>query len=149
MSVFVWGSYDDVRRIQGAVGGLVESSFPPEEIRVHLRDAAGDREIPVRHKTRAPIGCAIGALLGAALWSIVLDGVSGAAWMGAAIGAMSGAYAGVFWWRQEVDVPSEAEGRAVVGITAPEGRARQASAILRAAGAHRVGVSERAPPRDR
>jgi hypothetical protein len=147
MSVFVWGTYDDMRSVDGAVGALVEGRFPPEEIRVHLSDAEGQRELPVRHKTRAPLGALIGALFGAGVWLFFFGELNSGIWIGAAIGAVAGAYGGIFWWRQEVDLPPTGAGKALVGITAPEGRAREATAILRSAGASRVGVNGDPPAR--
>jgi hypothetical protein len=149
MSVFVWGLYDDAQRADGAVDGLVEGSFPPEEIRVHLRTERGESDVPVRHKTRAALGAAIGAALGALLASILIGRGLEIGLFGASIGLFAGAYGGLVWWRVEADLPAGAGNPrgVLVGITAPESRVAEASANLRGAGAARIGVSGAIPAR--
>jgi hypothetical protein len=149
MSVFVWGIYDDTQRADRAVGDLVEGSFPPEEIRVNLRDARGEREVPVRHRTRAALGAGIGAVFGALAFAIGVDATPSIAFGGAAVGAMTGAYGGLLWWSQKADLSEGRDVRSVVvGIIAPDGRANEASAILRGAGAAEVGLSRKSPARE-
>lgn len=160
MSVFVYGPCRDARTARSAVDRLIESSFPPEEIRVQVHGEDGSlREAPIRHRTRAPLGALIGAGIGAVA-AIALSGlpadvpaqVSSSAiqlLLGAmAVGAVTGASAGIYWWRKEAEIPPAAtrRGDVLVGVTVPEGRFQEASDALRTAGAAEVRTSP-PPPR--
>jgi hypothetical protein len=156
MSVLVWSVFRDGRSARKAVEALIESSFPPDEIKVLMKSRDGITDVPMERKTAVPAGVAAGATLGAvgATGAILLTGggaliaagpIAGllqAAGMGAALGSIAGAMAGIGWWKDEPDVPDaadeQADARVLVLIPVPDGREQEARGILREAGAERV-----------
>jgi hypothetical protein len=148
MSVFVWGLCGDQEHAQRAVDGLIEGSFPPDEIRVLTRGRSRAVErAPIRHKTAAPRGAAIGAVFGAGAAVLAASGAFGGpaattepllgmlevAHAGALTGAALGAYGGLYFWTNRVELPRAAAGTngVLVGVTVPSGRAPNAADILR------------------
>ncbi len=158
MSVFVWGLCGDEERAQRALDGLIEGSFPPEEIRVLTRgESRTVVSAPIRHKTAAPLGAAIGAIFGAGAAALAASGAFGGpavtipflglveiALAGALPGTALGAYAGLYFWTNRVDLPDAAPGPngVLVGVTVPSGRALAAADILRRALATSIHTSE-------
>lgn len=160
MSVLAWGIFEDGQRARDAVEQLIEASFPPDEIKVLLRDERGFRDVPIERKTAVPAGAAIGATLGAAgvAGAVLLTGGGAlvaagpvaallqAAGLGGALGGVAGAMGGLSWWKDEPDVPEEADkkrdARVLVLIPVPEERSQEAQAALRRANAERVGELE-------
>ena len=151
MSVFVWGSCAGAGIAKKAIEGLIEGSFPPEEISVLLRRDDGTLEkTPLRHKTAAPLGAAIGAAVGGIGMTLALlagsaDATAAGPLLGALAGAATGGYAGLYWWKKKADLPDRLPGDVVVGVTIPEGRAVEAREVLVASGASRVACD--LPPR--
>jgi hypothetical protein len=162
MSVFVWGLFDDEAHAEKAMHEVIESSFPPEEISVLMRGEHGEVEKGgVEHKTYAPHGAALGAVLGAA-GAVAMIAVPGgllaagplalllqAAGMGAVTGGVGGALAGLYWWHQELDVPDDAfeRGQVLVGVTTNDERSEEAKQSIERAQPSRAGVSPTPPPR--
>lgn len=158
MSVFVWGLCGDEEHAQRALDGLIEGSFPPEEIRVLTRGRSRAVErAPIRHRTAAPLGAAIGAVFGAGTAALAASGAFGGpeatmpflglvevALAGALPGAALGAYAGLYFWTNRVELPHAAAGTngVLVGVTVPIGRAANAADILRRALATNVHTSD-------
>ena len=158
MSAFVWGLCSDEAHAQRAVTGLVEGSFPPEEITVRTRDERGVVEsVRVRHRTAAPIAAVIGAILGAGAAALAVSGAAGGpatapfgvgvvevAMAGALTGAGLGAYGGLYFWTQRIVAPSAAlaGSTVLVGVTVPIQRVPMAADILRRASATDVQASD-------
>lgn len=158
MSAFVWGLFEDAPHAQQAVTALVEGSFPPGEISVRTRDQRGNVEpVPIRHKTAAPVGAVIGAIVGAGAAALAVSGGGGGspdpamglgvvevALAGALTGAGLGAYGGLYFWTQRVHAPPDAPAGSgvLVGVTVPIERAPAAAEILRGARATQVQTSE-------
>jgi hypothetical protein len=158
MSVLVWGVFEDGARARSGVEALIESSFPPDEIKVLMRSREGLEDVPMERKTGVPAGAAVGATLGAAgaagavlvtgggalLAAGPVVGILQAAGMGAALGGIAGAMGGLAWWTDEPDVPDAADERrdaqVLVFIPVPAGREAEAEQALRGAGARDAGV---------
>lgn len=159
MSALVWGVFQDGDEARRGVEALIESSFPPDEIKVLLkRESGAVSDVPMERKTAVPAGAAVGATLGAAgaAGAVLLTGggaliaagpIAGllqAAGLGGALGAIGGAMGGLGWWKDQADVPdeaAEADARVMVLIPVPEGREREAETALRGAGAENAGVA--------
>jgi hypothetical protein len=158
MSVLVWGVFEDGERARAGVEQLIEASFPPDEIKVLLRDEQGFHDVPMERKTAVPAGAAVGVTLGAAgaegavpltgggalLAAGPIAGLLQAAGLGGALGGVAGAMGGLSWWKDEPDVPEEADAqrdaRVLVLVPVPEERSREAEAALRRAKAENAGV---------
>jgi hypothetical protein len=155
MSVLVWSVFEDGQRARAGVEALIESSFPPDEIRVLMSSRSGLADVPMERKTAVPAGVAVGATVGAAGAVLLagggalvaagpLTGLVQAAGLGAALGSIAGAMGGLGWWKDEPEVPPEAaeeeDARVLVLIPVPEGRETVAREALHGAGAERVGA---------
>jgi hypothetical protein len=157
MSVLVWAVFEDGDGARAGVDALIESSFPPDEIRVVMRSRDGLEDVPMKRKTAVPAAAAVGATLGAAgaAGAVLLTGGGAliaagpiaallqASGLGAALGGITGALGGLGWWTDEPDVPEKADeqsdARVLVLIPVPEGRESEAQTALRDAGAAHVG----------
>ena len=157
MSVLVWSVFRNGEHARAGVERLIESSFPPDEIKVMLRDAAGFHDVPMERKTAMSAGAAFGATLGAtgAAGVVLLTGGGAliaagpalallqAAGLGAWLGAIVGAVGGLSWWTDEADIPDAADlgadTRVLVLIPVPAERQSEAQAALRAALPEHVG----------
>ena len=161
MSVFVWGLFGSREGAARAVDELIEGSFPLEEISVFLRDHGEPvEEVPIQHKTAAPHGAAIGATLGAAGAAVALAALPGGflaagpllgavqALVLAGVGGAAGGLAGIYWWKNEPDIPTDAvaHGAVLVGVTVPEGRVDAVRGILQGAGCENAATAVSAPP---
>jgi hypothetical protein len=157
MSVLVWGVFEDGARARAGVEQLIESSFPPDEIKVLLKDEEGFQDVPMERKTAVPAGAAVGATLGAAgaAGAVLLTGGGAllaagpvaalfqAAGLGGALGGVAGAMGGLGWWKDEADVPEQAEedeARVLVLIPVADERSEEAQQALRRATPERVGA---------
>ncbi|HSJ96700.1 MAG TPA: hypothetical protein VLC53_06500 [Myxococcota bacterium] len=158
MSVLVWGVFADGQRARAGVEQLIESSFPPDEIKVLLKDEEGFTDVPMERKTAVPVGAAVGATLGAAgaAGAVLLTGGGAliaagpvvalfqAAGLGGALGGVAGAMGGLSWWKDEADVPEaadqEPDARVLVLIPVSEGREKEAEDALRRAAPEQVGA---------
>ena len=98
-------------------------------------------------RCRGVIGAALGLTAVAAFPGLLavgpvlmaLEGLTAVA-AGAGGGAFVGASSGLGWWHVEADVPDRAieEGAILVGVSVPNGRCEEATAVLQHAGADRV-----------
>jgi hypothetical protein len=99
------GVFHDEAAATRAVDALVEAHFSPRrEIVVTAVDGKGDdREVPVVHRTRVPLGLAVGVLCGLAIGGAVAialwgsDFGDGVAWKVAFLATALGALVGVLW----------------------------------------------------
>jgi hypothetical protein len=158
MSVLVWAVFQDGQTARAGVEQLIEASFPPDEVKVLLQDEEGFHDVPMERKTAVPAGAAVGATLGAAgaAGAVLLTGGGAliaagpiaalfqAAGIGGALGGVAGAMGGLGWWKDEADVPAEADqerdARVLVLIPVPEERSEEAQAALRRAAPERAGA---------
>src|SRR5690606_12573170 len=62
----VWGVFESGDGARAGVEQLIEAHFPPDEIKVLMRDREGFTDAPMHRKTAVPAGAALGATLGAA-----------------------------------------------------------------------------------
>jgi hypothetical protein len=155
MSVLVWSVFRDGEHAKAGVEALIESSFPPDEVRLVMKRRGDLEDVPMKRKTAVPAGAAVGATLGAAgaAGAVLLSGGGAllaagplaallqASGMGAALGGIAGALGGLGWWKDEPDLPPDADepdARVLVLIPVPEGREGEARAALREAGAEQV-----------
>jgi len=157
MSVLVWSVFRNGPTARAAVEALIESSFPPDDIRILMKSGDGLESVPIERKTAAPVGAAVGATLGAG--AVLLTGagaligagpVAGllqATGFGAALGSIAGALGGLAWWKDEAALPlavdEQADARVIVLIPVPEGREAEARDALHAVGAEDVGAWRR------
>jgi len=145
----------------GAVAALVEREFAAHNICVLARATEGDRvrQLPVRVKTKVPLGVALGAPLGVMAWALWCTWATGAslyglmtaglaqlfetAAAGGFLGSVFGLVAGLGYWHTAVDVPRVGvdSARLVVGVDlGAQGQLAAAHGALMAAGAERVYV---------
>lgn len=158
MNRLVWGVFDSGEGARAGVEQLIEAHFPPDEIKVLMRDEEGFHDAPMHRKTAVPAGAALGAALGAAgaAGAVLVTGGGAllatgpaiallqAVGMGGALGSIAGAMGGLSWWKDEPDVPEQADHDAqshvLVLVPVPEERSEEAQAALRRASPERVGA---------
>jgi len=152
VSVLVWSVFRNGPAARAAVDALIESSFPPDDIRILMKSGEGLESVPIERKTAAPVGAAVGATLGAG--AVLLTGGGAligagtaaallqATGFGAALGSVAGALGGLAWWKDEAALPptvdERPDARVIVMIPVPEGREAEARDALHVAGAEDV-----------
>jgi len=137
------------------VDALVEASFASASISVLMKDRAGVTPIEVAYSSGVEEGILAGGAIGAALGLtavvafpgllavgpvlLALEELSVVA-AGAGGGAALGAVSGLGWWHIEADIPDRAiqDGAILVGVSVPNARCEEATAVLQHAGADRV-----------
>ena len=158
MGHHVTGIFSDPQAAEGAVQGLIESHFSPEEISIVVTDREGIHEEEVEHDTGvaegATGGAALGGVLGAVGATLVATGIVVApgltvfatgpllaalkgAVAGAAVGLEVGALAGLGVWKDEAHVHAEGlkQGGVVVAVPAEHEHAEHARKAFTEAGA--------------
>ena len=157
MSVLVWSVFQSSQAARAGVEALIESRFPPDDVRILMKSGEGLESVPIERKTAAPVGAAVGATLGAGAMLLTgggaliaagpVAGLLQATGFGAALGSIAGALGGLAWWKDEAALPERvdepADARVTVLIPVPEGREGEARRVLRAAGAENAGALRR------
>lgn len=144
--MFVYGIYPDEGSAAEALSALVDADFPVAQVSGLMHQGEEVEELPVEGKTGVARGAVVGAALGA-LGGAVLIPAGGflaagpllAALQGGAIGGAAGlsfgAFAGLGFWREEIDLMHRhlRQGDVIIGVeTIPE-RREDAERALRTA----------------
>ena len=153
----ITGVFHDPEAASRAVDQLVEAHFAPRrEILVTAMDETGrDAEVPVVHRTRVPLGLALGLCFGLLLgavaavtfWGAELPdaggGIARIAFLATGVGGLIGVLWGLtYWWDQPDFSHSRVGDRSPIQVSVDatnlRGRADEARLIFERAGAVEV-----------
>lgn len=147
--MFVYGVFQNERTATRGVDALVSAEFPAEHISAVTHEDGGAEQHPVKHRTRVPMGAAIGASLGGSTGAVLLP-LSGLLPVSPLVAAVHGAITGVIYggllgmisglafWREQVEIAGHPKGSVLVGVETNSERRESAEAALRRAGAEKV-----------
>jgi len=149
--IFVHAVFKDEPHAAKAVQELVNAKFSSTDISALMCHRGGAvEELEVGHKTAMKSGAAVGAVLGGVGGALAVTGglvLAGPLFLaleglvaGGALGTVAGTLGGLGFWKEEIEFPKNAfeDGAVLIGASVNEGRAEEASAALKRAGATEI-----------